>query len=148
MLIRLSKYVTCVVLKKYIPFIALIAAAFLFFWVKKNQRGPSPAAHVTIEPNINGKEPFTRDINHISYSKHARCRMDCRHIDEAEVKEVIASGEINYNKVEEDEKGKTYPLEGITHEKQHVRIVVAPHGEELVVVTVIDLDVDWKCNCY
>lgn len=73
--------------------------------------------------------------------------MDCRHIDESEVKEILKEGVINYSKVEESEKGKTYPLEGTTHDKQHVRIVIAPHTDELVVVTVIDLDTEWSCDC-
>ncbi len=73
--------------------------------------------------------------------------MDCREIDESEVKEIIEHGNINYSKVEQNSKGKTYPLEGITHDKQHVRIVVAPHDRELVIVTVIDLEKEWQCNC-
>jgi hypothetical protein len=73
--------------------------------------------------------------------------MECRHIDESEVKEILKEGVINYSKVEEDDKGKTYPLEGTTHDKQHVRIVFAPHSNELVVVTVIDLDTEWPCDC-
>ena len=73
--------------------------------------------------------------------------MDCRHIDESEVKEILQKGEINYNKIEEGDKGRSYPLEGITHDRQHVRIVFAPHESELVVVTVIDLEKEWPCNC-
>ncbi len=73
--------------------------------------------------------------------------MACRHIDESEVKEILKAGTINYAKIEENDKGKSYPLEGITHDKQHVRIVFAQHESELVVVTVIDLDSEWTCNC-
>lgn len=137
-------------MKKYLPYIVLIAAAMLFIWVKKNQRGKSEKTVIPIEAPIETKngEPFERDTTHLIYSKHAKCRMDCREIDESEVKEIIATGEINYQKVEENAKGKTYPLEGITHDKQRVRIVVAPHERDLVIVTVIDLDTEWKCNCY
>ena len=73
--------------------------------------------------------------------------MDCRHIDETEVMEILQNGKLNYEKIEEDKPGKTYPLEGITHDKQHVRIVFAPKEEEVVVVTVIDLEKDWECDC-
>jgi hypothetical protein len=140
------------VLKKYIPFILLLAAAFVFYWVKTHQRGPTihipVATEATVpETPISKNEPFDRTITNITYSKHARCRMDCRHIDESEIKEVLKEGIINYSKVEAGDKGKTYPLEGITHDKQHVRIVFAPHGNELVVVTVIDMDTEWECNC-
>lgn len=141
-------------LKKYLPFIFLVAAAALFFWVKKHQRGPSTyipsnteATIPAVEKSAIEEEPINRNIEKIIYSKHARCRMDCRHIDESEVKEILKEGVINYAKVEESEKGKTYPLEGTTHDQQHVRIVFAPHENELVVVTVIDLDKDWSCNC-
>ncbi len=134
-------------LKKYLPIIALIAAALFFFWVKKNQRGKSEHIPVDVEVPVTGKDPFARDTNLIVYSKHARCRMDCRHIDESEVKEILQEGRINYEKVEESSEGRSYPLEGITQDRQHVRIVFAPHENELVVVTVIDLEKEWQCNC-
>ena len=142
-------------LKRYLPLIFLVAAGLLLFWVKQHQHGPS--VHIPIETQtapvsdseqpVIENEPIDRNSNKIIYSKHARCRMDCRHIDESEVKEILKEGVINYSKVEESEKGKTYPLEGITHDKQHVRIVIAPHIDELVVVTVIDLDTEWACDC-
>lgn len=134
-------------LKKYFPFIILIAAGLLFFWVKKNQRGPTRKYDTTRPSGTIQGEPFNRNTHTIIYSKHAKCRMECRHIDDVEIKEILAKGEINYDKIEENEKGKTYPLEGITHEGQHVRLVIAPHEKELVVVTVIDLDKEWQCNC-
>ena len=141
-------------LKKYLPFIFLAAAALLFYWIKTHQRGSSlyiPVETETPVPEterrVAANEPFDRNITNISYSKHARCRMECRHIDESEVKEILKEGVINYSKVEEDEKGKTFPLEGVTHDRQHVRIVIAPHAASLVVVTVIDLDTEWQCNC-
>ena len=148
-------------LKKYFPFIALIAAALLFWYIKKYQRGPTTikppieqtdtAVKIPVvispESNNNRDEGFSRRVSGIIYSKHARCRMDCRHIDESEVKEILDEGQINEAKIEEDERGKTYPLEGITHDQQRVRIVVAPHKNELVIVTVIDLNKDWYCDC-
>ena len=130
-------------LRKYFPFIILILAALLFFWIKKNQRGTD---HSEFNKEINA-EPFQRDTKTITYSRHARCRMKCRNIDESEVKEILLNGKINYNKVEEDQQGKTYPLEGITHDRQHVRLVVAPKDNNLVVVTVVDLDKEWRCDC-
>ena len=134
--------------KKYLPYIVLIAAIFLLWYVKKNQRGASRVdAPTEITVPAATVEPFDRDIQNIVYTKHARCRMDCRHIDETEVREILQQGQINTAKIEVDERGKTYPLEGITHDKQHVRIVFAPKKNELVVVTVIDLEKEWPCNC-
>ena len=119
----------------------------LFFWVKKNQRGKPVPVPVNIEVPVTKKEPVDRSITHIIYSKHARCRMDCRQIDESEVKEILQKGEINYDKIETDNKGTSYPFEGITPDGQHVRIVFAPHENKLVVVTAIDLEKEWPCNC-
>jgi len=118
-------YLTCKVLKKYFPLVALLAAALLFFWVKKNQRDEPVHIPVNIEEKVTGKDPFARDTAHIVYSRHARCRMDCRHIDESEVKEILLQGKVNYDKIEESAKGSSYPLEGTTHDNQHARVVFA-----------------------
>lgn len=134
-------------LRKYFPFIALLAAASFLFWIKSNQRGKSERIQVSTDQLHVISEPFVRDTSILVYSKHALCRMECRQIDASEVKEILQKGELNYEKISEDAKGKTYPLEGVTHDRQHVRIVFAPHKHELVVVTVIDLDHEWECNC-
>jgi len=143
-------------LKKYLPYIVLIAAAVLLWYVKTHQRGSLPnkpntgqnqSIPVPAITTTENNEPFNRHTGHLIYSKHARCRMDCRHIDESEVQEILDNGTVNYNKIEDSDKGKSYPLEGITHDKQHVRIVFAPKKEDLVVVTFIDLDKDWYCDC-
>ena len=133
--------------KKYFPFIALLAAALLFFWVKKNQRGRSPFEESRNETKAAVNKGFDRSITNIVYSKHARCRMDCRMIDETEVKDILAKGILNSDKRETSSKGTSYPLEGRTHDGQKVRIVFAPQGEKLVVVTVIDLEKEYACDC-
>lgn len=152
--------------KKYLPFVFLIAAAALLFWIKKNQRGEIPekpkteqsenkitvpvvlpADEVEFSPGGLAGQGLNRNASHIIFSKHAKCRMDCRNIDESEVKEILKTGKINYKKIQSDKRGKTYPVEGYTHDKQHVRIVFAPKDDALVVVTVIDLETEWKCDC-
>lgn len=149
-------------LKKYFPVIVLIAAGGLYFYIKSHQRGqvkPVPAIEDTrtkkkdniIPPNPaenpSREEGFNRRTSRLIYSKHARCRMACRQIDESEVKEILEKGTINYRKIEEGPRGKSYPLEGVTHDNQRVRIVFAPKDEGLVVVTCIDLDKEWVCDC-
>ena len=143
-------------LKKYLPFILLIVAAGFLFYIKNHQRGKIPQTTTTkqhetipVQPSTvtSNDLPFDRHRGHLIFSKHARCRMECRHINESEVKEILDNGVLNNNKIEESDKGKSYPLEGITHDKQHVRIVFAPKQENLVVVTVIDLNKDWYCDC-
>lgn len=133
---------------KYLPFIALIGAILLFVWVKQHQRGgikKEPAIRVRTGTEAGGD--LNRDTAHIVYSRHARCRMGCRHIDEAEVKDALLKGDINTQKIEHTEKGISYPVEAVTKDHQHVRIVFAPHGDGVVVVTAIDLDTEWPCDC-
>ncbi len=90
---------------------------------------------------------FNRDADHIIYSRHARCRMACRHIDENDVKEILHKGKINTAKIETDSRGTSYPLEGQSH-GHHLRIVFAPKKNDAVeVVTCIDLDREWPCSC-
>lgn len=148
-------------LKKYLPYILLIAAALLLFFIKKNQRGKTSEKPTTeqtedritvpavlpADEKPDEVEGFNRNTNNIIFSKHAKCRMDCRKIDESEVREILKNGKINYKKIQSDKRGKTYPVEGYTHDKQHVRIVFAPKGDGLVVVTVIDLETEWACDC-
>ncbi|THU39388.1 DUF4258 domain-containing protein [Niastella caeni] len=89
-----------------------------------------------------------RHPNKLIYTKHARCRMDCRHIDEAEVQEILQEGRINYRKSEPAGRpDPKYALEGTTHDGQQVRIIFAPAKRGMVVITVIDLGTDWSCNC-
>lgn len=133
--------------KKYFPLLVLLAVALIFFWVKKNQRGDKNNNNRVEKPAVTYQK-LNRNINNIVYSKHARCRMDCRFIDESEVKEILQEGALNEDKIQVTAKGKSYPLEGRTHDGQRVRIVFAPQGEKLVVVTVIDLEKDYKCDCY
>ena len=151
-------------LKKYFPLIVLIAAAGLFVYIKMHQRGPvvsKPTISVVTDPvsdpkippppsdHPNREEGLDRRTSHIFYSKHARCRMDCRHIDEAEVQQILKDGKINYTKSElqgEDCK-KKYAVEGYTKDNQHVRMIFAPCNTEVTVVTVIDLGKEWQCSC-
>jgi hypothetical protein len=133
--------------KKYFPFLFLIAAILLFVWVKKNQRGESPFGKDRTEQTGATGTDFDRNISHIVYSKHARCRMDCREIDESEVKEILEKGMLNKSKIETSSKGTSYPLEGRTHDGQKVRIVFAPKADKIVVVTVIDLEKEFQCDC-
>lgn len=136
-------------LRKYAPYFALLFAATLLWWVKVNQpqRTPRPEPRGRIEAQVKAVDPaFDRSLP-LFISKHARCRMQCRQIDDFEVKEILAKGRVNAQKIETDERGTTIPLEGISRDNQEVRIVVAPKEDRLVLVTVIDLGKDWPCSC-
>ena len=74
--------------------------------------------------------------------------MACRHIDETEVKDILASGRINYQKSDPASRpDPRYALEGRTRDGQEVRIVFAAADKGMVVITVIDLQKEWSCNC-
>ena len=92
---------------------------------------------------------LNRNPTNINYSKHARCRMACRHISEAEVKDILETGKVNYSKSDLDatECKKRYAVEGVTTDNQKVRIVFAPCQSEVSVVTVIDIGKEWTCDC-
>jgi hypothetical protein len=91
---------------------------------------------------------FNRRAGKLIFTKHARCRMGCRHIDESEVQEILESGIVNDRKSEPAARpDPKYALEGKTHDGQQVRIIFAPSPRGMVVVTVIDLDTDWTCDC-
>ena len=138
-------------LKKYAPYILLALAGVFLMFVLTHQRKSNSGnvrEQITVTANaVNSNEGFSRHPEKIIYTKHARCRMDCRHITESEVLEILATGEVNTRKIEQDERGKTYPIDGKTKGDKLVRIVVAPKGNDLVVVTVIDLDADHLCDC-
>jgi Domain of unknown function (DUF4258) len=99
------------------------------------------------EHGASKNEPFDRQATLI-FTKHARCRMDCRHITAKEIHEVLDNGIINYNKSEpESRPDPKYAVEGYTAEQQHLRIIVAPENTRLIIITCIELGVEWSCHC-
>ncbi|MBO9634203.1 MAG: DUF4258 domain-containing protein [Chitinophagaceae bacterium] len=93
-------------------------------------------------------EGFNRRTEKLIFTKHARCRMGCRHIDEAEVRDILLNGRINQRKSEPAARpDPKYALEGKTKDGQEVRIIFAPSDRGMVVITVIDLDTEWPCDC-
>ncbi|HLX93982.1 MAG TPA: DUF4258 domain-containing protein [Puia sp.] len=94
------------------------------------------------------QEPINRHEPHLIFTRHARCRMDCRHITEVEIREILEKGAINYSKSEPDGRpDPKYALDGFTREGQHLRVIFATSNRGLVVVTCIDIGVEWQCNC-
>ncbi len=86
--------------------------------------------------------------NEIRLTDHAKCRMDCRSIDEKEIKNILAKGSINYKKSDlKDKPCPTYAVEGISDDNQHIRVVVGNCNKEAVIITVIDLDEEHACDC-
>ncbi len=82
------------------------------------------------------------------YTKHAKCRMSCRYLDKSEVKDLISNGKVNHRK--SNSKAKPCPViakEKRTRDKQYSRVVYADCPNKIKVITVIDLDNKYKCNC-
>lgn len=93
-------------------------------------------------------EPLYRNPTHLIYTKHAKCRMRCRQIDAGEITDILKNGTLNRQKSGKGKKGDiTYALEGWSKDDQHIRIVVTPEEDGLLVITVIDLEKEWPCHC-
>ena len=91
--------------------------------------------------------PFDRH-GRLVLTKHARCRMDCRHITIDEIHEILDEGTINYSKSEPNARpDPRYAMEGLTEEHQHLRIIIAPEKDKLIIITCIELGVEWRCDC-
>ena len=119
-----------------------VSCFLLLVACQENPGKPAP------ENGNSGSGPINRHPDRLIYTKHARCRMGCRHIDEAEVQEILQQGRINYRKSEPAGRpDPKYALEGTTRDGQQVRIVFAPAKRGMVVITVIDLDTGWSCDC-
>jgi len=82
------------------------------------------------------------------YTKHAKCRMDCRTIDRQEVAEVLSKGRINTRKSNpNDPRCPTKAIEHRTTTGQLIRAVVADCDDVAKLVTVIDLENHYQCSC-
>lgn len=84
----------------------------------------------------------------IYYTKHAKCRMDCREISKEEINFIREKGNINYRKSDmEDKPCPTIAKEGRSKDGQMLRIVFAECDNETKIVTAIDLENEYECNC-
>jgi hypothetical protein len=118
-------------------------------WVPEDKAKPKTTTDRN-DPSsaVNRNRGFDRRVSFIEYTQHAKCRMQCRHISQAEVEDIMKSGTINYRKSDvNDRPCPTYALEGTTEDNQKVRIVFAQCDLKTKVVTCIDLKTDWECHC-
>ncbi|MBK8658196.1 MAG: DUF4258 domain-containing protein [Bacteroidetes bacterium] len=114
----------------------------------KTCRTAMPVAAPTVQDN----SPADWRSHPVVYTKHARCRMECRHISEEQVREILAHGTINEQKSKEEADEATgrcdsYALEGRTSDGQQVRIVFGACPKITKVITAIDLEKDYTCDC-
>ncbi len=134
---------------KSAPVFLILALAVLVFWLKRNlpEEGKSTAQETNTSTAAALKE-LNRHPEKIVYASHALCRMQCRDITEAEIKTVLQTGKINYRKsdLQKSDCQKRYAIEDRVND-QHIRIIVAPCGDKLTVITCIDLEKEWHCTC-
>ncbi|RAI99397.1 uncharacterized protein DUF4258 [Chitinophaga skermanii] len=113
-----------------------------------------PISSQQAPPKAKASRPATKstaskkDVPTLKFTKHALCRMACRRISEEEVLDMYMNGKVNPKKSEKN--GKPCPTiarEGYTSDGQHVRIVFGECGGEVKVITCIDLERDWSCEC-
>ncbi len=144
--------------KKWLPYILMLLMVIIILVIKqfKNRNAPTPKPNVTNSdrPKDPASNPTNRDKGFerrtalLEYSNHAKCRMQCRKISQAEVEEIMRDGKINYNKSDlQNARCPRYAVEGVTNDNQRVRIVYAQCNDKTVVVTVIDLETDFTCHC-
>ncbi len=144
--------------KKWAPYILillmLVAIVVIRQFRKTNDPAPKPKVTNTDKPTDPASNPtgrdrgFDRRTSYLEYSKHASCRMQCRKISKTEVEEIMREGKINYSKSDiQNARCPRYAVEGVTRDEQRVRIVFAQCNEKTVVVTVIDLETDFACDC-
>ncbi len=137
---------------KYFPVVVLaILLLIAWRWQWWNHAGtpapPSSQSGPPVPEMVDDLPEFDRTAR-LEYTVHARCRMDCRHVTEGEVQEIMAQGRIDLAKSNlHDRPCPTFALEGYSHEGQHLRIIFAPCAQATRVVTCIDLDKRWTCNC-
>jgi hypothetical protein len=145
--------------KKILPYILLVVFALMVLVIKNCKRTDTNSHKQVVKEQTdttttkNQVEPSTRGLNRhpfsMHYSKHAKCRMECRHIDESEIKDILERGTINYRKSELQGEPcrKKYAVEGVSKDGQKLRVIFAPCGNEMTVVTCIDLGEEWACDC-
>lgn len=139
-------------MKKFIPYLILLGFFVLALLVKnwrEKQYESGSQTQSSGQPSTgrSSLDIFRDPDAEYFFTKHARCRMECRRITQKEVKEIVRKAEVNYNKSDlQASGGPKYALEGYTSkDRQHIRIIVAPKKKHLSIVTVIDLDKDWEC---
>lgn len=146
--------------KKWVPYILIGLMAVTVSVIKNRQNSNNPKPKVAtdkptdpVTSKTDRDRGFDRRISYLKYSNHAKCRMQCRRISQAEVEEIMQDGKINYNKSELQSQSLSgtrcprYAVEGMTGDNQRVRIVYAQCNESTTVVTVIDLETDFECHC-
>src|SRR5690348_16425343 len=88
--------------KKWLPIaIVLLLAVIVFFIKQTTGKAKTPKTTTDQRKEVDPRTDnvgLNRSISLLKYSEHSKCRMDCRHISQHEVEEIMLDGKINYNK--------------------------------------------------
>ncbi len=119
----------------------------MIFWLLMAcaMQQPAPPTATPVTPQAPAMESW-RGLP-LDYTRHARCRMDCRHIEEAEVAEVLAKGKLIPERSRHDGECPSHALEARVADGTELRIVFAACDDQARVVTAIDLGKEWPCSC-
>jgi hypothetical protein len=139
-------------MKKWLPYLLLAIMAIAIILLRKtgskNHTDLNKPPVTGKDSQVNRNRGFDRRTSFLQYSNHAKCRMKCRQITPPEVEEIMKEGRVNYKKSDiKNARCPRYAIEGITSDKQRVRIVFAQCNESTVVVTAIDLETEYPCHC-
>lgn len=135
--------------KKLLVYLLIFSLGLTLFFVKRCQDTNSDKPVIdNRKTTVNRNRGFDRRKSYLEYTQHANCRMKCRKISKSEVEEIMESGKINYAKSNvRANPCPSYALEGVTSDNQKVRIVFGQCDTKTKVITVIDLQTDWTCDC-
>jgi hypothetical protein len=94
------------------------------------------------------KEAFNRHPSHLVYTHHAMCRMDCRHISESDITEIMKTGIILFNRSNMyDRPCPSFALQGLTSDHENLRVIFAQCDDVTKVVTCYNLHREYECHC-
>ena len=84
--------------KKALPYIFLAILVIAALLVKRCNKTGNTTNGPASTDNINRDRGLDRRVAYLEYTQHAKCRMDCRHVTQEEVKFILQNGQINYKK--------------------------------------------------
>ena len=84
----------------------------------------------------------------VRITKHAKCRMGCRNMDAYEIQDLLDKGTVNFKKSNRSARPcPTIAIEGNSIDGQKSRLIIGTCDSDYLLVTVIDLKNEWKCEC-
>src|SRR6185436_8653631 len=99
-----------------LPYILIAVLAIVLLILKLSGCDFNQSRTRKTDPSgVNRNRGFDRRTSFLEYSNHAQCRMNCRHITQQEVQDIMVNGRINYSKSDiKNARCPRYALEGKT----------------------------------